>query len=515
MSCIVDLPIEKITQDADIQIRATSIDWLIVDAYLEAARQGATFPPVIVFFDGDNYWLADGNHRLEVARRNARTEISADVRQGCKRDAILYAVGANDDHGLRRTNADKRNAVEKLLKDKEWATWSDREIGRRCKVDHVFVGKLRPINITGDITSEKKERKYKTKHGTVATMNTAAIGKPAEPKPEPPQAALFTQPAEDKQPEREQPKTPVSVETQITEQPLPAWAEGFDQDTEPVIEDEEIAAIVTPQVEPEAEQVVEPEPVKPTYTVNVINADSQYLSSLDMEPVQLVVTSPPYNVGINYENSIDDLLTYIPFVTEVWRQCYKVMADGARIAVVVPFGVGRNPYVPFDCQIMNTLVDAGFQLRGRIVWDKNTTGNRTSWGSFRLSSDPSIRDTTECIIVAHKGQSKLELPSEAKLKDEKGTYTEWLADVDEFMSMAQDHWVIAPESAQRIRHPAPFPVELAKRLIRFYAYPGAHVLDPFGGSGTVGVAAQELGCNATLIEISQQYCELAKGRLGQ
>lgn len=132
-----------------------------------------------------------------------------------------------------------------------------------------------------------------------------------------------------------------------------------------------------------------------------------------------------------------------------------------------------------------------------------------------MSSNPSLRDTTEAIIVAHKGESKLEIPAEHKLQDDKGTYTPWLVDSDYFTSLAQDHWVVAPESAQRIGHPAPFPVELVERLIKFYAYPGAHVVDPFGGSGTVGVAAQRLGCDATLFEISQQYCELAKERLGQ
>lgn len=504
MSEIINLPISNITQDPEIQIRATSIDWLIVDAYIESAKQGAIFPPVIVFFDGDNYWLADGNHRLEVARRMEQNEVDADVHRGGKREAILYAVGANDNHGLRRTNADKRNAVEKLLKDAEWRNKSNYEIAELCKVGEAFVRKLRSSK---PIYARNVDTKV-IRNGKTYTMNTENIGKQAEPKPKPPQTTLLDTKSET---------------APITEQPLPAWAAAVNQNTEPVIEDEEIAAIVTPQPEPEVEPVVEvesvvevmqPEPIKPIYTVSVINADSQYLSQKVEMPVHLVVTSPPYNVGIEYASVSDDLSTYIPLVTAIWKECYKVMVDGARIAVVVPFGVGRNPYIPFDCQIMSTLVDAGFQLRGRIVWDKNTTGNRTSWGSFRLSSDPSIRDTTECIIVAHKGQSKLELPSEVKLKDEKGTYTEWLADVDEFMGMAQDHWVIAPESAQRVKHPAPFPVELAKRLIRFYAYPGAHVLDPFGGSGSVGLAAQELGCHATLIEISQQYCELAKGRLG-
>lgn len=252
----------------------------------------------------------------------------------------------------------------------------------------------------------------------------------------------------------------------------------------------------------------------PLSRVAIINADSRQLAGMGLEPVHLVITSPPYNVGIEYDQYNDNSGDYIPLLMDVWRACYDVMVDGARIAVVVPFGVGRNPYMPFDCQIMQTLVDAGFTLRGRIIWDKNTTGNRTSWGSYRLPSSPAIRDTTECIIVAHKGSDTLEVPEEHKGVDDKGTHTCWLQDGDYFMELAQDHWVVAPESAQRIGHPAPFPVELVTRLIHFYGFPGMHVLDPFGGSGTVGVAAKELGCDATLVEVSSNYCEIARGRIG-
>jgi len=510
VSEIREMKISQIQHAGDTQIRV-QLDLYAVEDYARAMRDGEAFPPVDVFFDDDNYWLADGFHRIEASEQLGKTTISANVHQGSKRDAILFAIDTNRRYGVRLKNQDKQKMVKMFLEDEIWQGWSNVEIANKCGVDQSTVKRHRDSIICIAKDAKPKERKA-TRNGKTYTINTENIGKPAEPKPELPQNALF-----EAQPQPEPEPAP------ITEQPLPAWAQGFDENTEPEIKDEEIAAIVTPQPKPEAEPIVEvapvadvaqPEPVKPTYTVSVINADSQYLSQKIETPVHLVVTSPPYNVGIDYGYSVDNLLTYIPLITTVWRECYKVMADGARIAVVVPFGVGRNPYIPFDCQIVQTLVNAGFQLRGRIVWDKNTTGNRTSWGSFRLPSDPSIRDTTECIIVAHKGQSKLELPNEVKLKDEKGTYTEWLADVDEFMGMAQDHWVIAPESAQRVKHPAPFPVELAKRLIRFYAYPGAHVLDPFGGSGSVGLAAQELGCHATLIEISQQYCELAKGRLG-
>ena len=115
----------------------------VVADYAEAIKDGAEFPPVVVFFDGTAYWLADGFHRYEAHAEAGAHEIPADVRQGSQRDAILYSVGANAAHGLRRTNDDKRRAVMVLLGDPEWSKWSDREVARACGVTHPFVAKLR------------------------------------------------------------------------------------------------------------------------------------------------------------------------------------------------------------------------------------------------------------------------------------------------------------------------------------------------------------------------------------
>lgn len=129
-----------------------------------------------LFYDGTDYWLADGFHRIEACRRAMWLwRIHANIHQGTRRDAVLFACGANAAHGLPRTADDKRRAVETLLRDEEWGTWSDREIARRCKVSHPFVAKLRQ-ELTGNVSSE--ERTYITRHGTTAVMNTAAIGSP-------------------------------------------------------------------------------------------------------------------------------------------------------------------------------------------------------------------------------------------------------------------------------------------------------------------------------------------------
>ncbi|MDJ0615601.1 MAG: ParB N-terminal domain-containing protein [Calothrix sp. MO_192.B10] len=136
---------------------------------------GVVFPPVIVFYDGTNYWLADGFHRVAAAVFCGWTAIAAIVKQGTCRDAVLFSCGVNATHGLRRTNEDKRRAVLRLLEDDEWSQWSDREIARRSGVGNKFVGDVRRSLCSQH--SNQHTRTYKTKHDTVATMNISNIGK--------------------------------------------------------------------------------------------------------------------------------------------------------------------------------------------------------------------------------------------------------------------------------------------------------------------------------------------------
>jgi hypothetical protein len=167
------LKIDQIGDDPALQMRESGLDAGIVAEYAEAMIGGAIFPPVVIFYDGTDYWLADGFHRVGAVKKLGLEIISADVRHGTRREAILYSVGANESHGLRRTAADKRRAIAAMLRDPQWARWSDREIGKRCAVDHKTVAKVR-AELTDDLLAD---RTYITKHGTIATMSTAAIGK--------------------------------------------------------------------------------------------------------------------------------------------------------------------------------------------------------------------------------------------------------------------------------------------------------------------------------------------------
>lgn len=181
------LAVDSIRTDGGTQTRAHLNPDTVAD-YAADMLAGASFPPITVFHDGEAYWLADGFHRVSAAKQAALEALAADIRQGTRRDAVLFSVGANAAHGLRRTNQDKRRAVEMVLHDDEWRQWSNREIARRCGVSLDLVNRMRDESSLNESFSE--DRTYTTRHGTVATMHTANIGQaptetPAAPSPLP------------------------------------------------------------------------------------------------------------------------------------------------------------------------------------------------------------------------------------------------------------------------------------------------------------------------------------------
>lgn len=201
LMAVTKIQVSKITMDPETQPRVELNSELLAE-YGQELKAGTAMPPVVIFADGGVLWLADGWHRVLGAKQAGIKEISADIRTGTKRDAILYSVAANATHGSRRTNADKRRAVLALLKDSEWKKWSDREIARRCKVTQPFVSETRKSLIT-DISDsktlnppeyqkqttcefhaedqERKERIYTDRYGNESTMDVSNIGKKQGP----------------------------------------------------------------------------------------------------------------------------------------------------------------------------------------------------------------------------------------------------------------------------------------------------------------------------------------------
>ena len=170
------LNLDEIRIDGGTQPRI-AIDEKTVADYAELLTNGTEFPPVVVFYDGTTYWLADGFHRYFANKRTNRDNLQAEIHKGTQRDAVLYSVGANATHGMPRSNHDKHKAMRTLLEDKEWSKWSDNEIARQCGVSHTTVQRYRgSLAQCASENPSSQPRTYKTKHGTVAKMRTSNIG---------------------------------------------------------------------------------------------------------------------------------------------------------------------------------------------------------------------------------------------------------------------------------------------------------------------------------------------------
>ncbi|MCB9135761.1 MAG: site-specific DNA-methyltransferase [Anaerolineales bacterium] len=235
-------------------------------------------------------------------------------------------------------------------------------------------------------------------------------------------------------------------------------------------------------------------------------ADQLYLGSsttMDAVPdnsVGLAFTSPPYNVGKDYDDDMG-FDEYLGLIRDVGHEVYRVLRPGGRYVVNIA-NLGRKPYIPlhaFFYQIHGVL---GFLPMGEIIWQKGKGANSsTAWGSWQSAKAPRLRDIHEYLLVF----AKLDFA-----RPDKGENT---IERDEFMAGTLSIWEIPPESAKRVKHPAPFPVALARRVIELYSYAGDVVLDPFAGSGTTCVAAAQNGRHYVGYELSPEYFELAKERV--
>jgi len=222
---IKHLPLNTIRRDGGTQMRA-EIDVLIVADYAEAYRDGSDMPPLVVFYDGSERWLADGFHRAAGAEKAGFEEIACDVRPGTRRDTVLYACGANAAHGLRRTNADKRLAVETLLHDEEWVQESDNWIAERCGVSDRMVNMVRR-----DLESASKISKLTQRKAADGKIyNTSNIGKSKPFAPQAGQTTFLNEPEDEPEASEEEPDDPDTGEAEIEDEPV---TEDESAETEP------------------------------------------------------------------------------------------------------------------------------------------------------------------------------------------------------------------------------------------------------------------------------------------
>ncbi|HLO14199.1 MAG TPA: site-specific DNA-methyltransferase, partial [Anaerolineales bacterium] len=236
----------------------------------------------------------------------------------------------------------------------------------------------------------------------------------------------------------------------------------------------------------------------------IFNKSSEEMKELPDNSVHLMVTSPPYNVGKEYDNNLT-LEEYLSFLMRVWKETHRVLVPGGRACINVA-NVGRKPYIPLHASIMRDMIDLGFLMRGEIIWDKAASASTsTAWGSWQSATNPTLRDTHEYILVFSKGSFRRD-----KLDGRVSTITK-----EGFLQSTKSIWKFAAASAKRVGHPAPFPVELPSRLIQLYTYSEEIILDPFMGSGQTAIAALAAGRHFVGYEIAEKYVRLAKRRIKQ
>jgi site-specific DNA-methyltransferase (adenine-specific) len=255
--------------------------------------------------------------------------------------------------------------------------------------------------------------------------------------------------------------------------------------------------------QPQAEEMLYVENPIPAERLNaIIHASSESMTDLPDSSVHIMVTSPPYNVGKDYDENLT-LGEYLAFLRRVWAETYRVLVPGGRACVNVA-NLGRKPYIPLHLFIARDMIDLGFLMRGEIIWDKAASASSsTAWGSWQSASNPTLRDTHEYILVFSKGNFRRE-----KIDGRENTISK-----DEFLEFTKSVWAFASESARKIGHPAPFPVELPYRCIQLYTYSSEVVLDPFMGSGQTALAALKSGRKYVGYETDPAYIELANARI--
>lgn len=247
--------------------------------------------------------------------------------------------------------------------------------------------------------------------------------------------------------------------------------------------------------------------------VTIYDADSTDLGFLAPDSVQLIVTSPPYNLGKDYGTARDDATyhQYLDWVVLWSRQLWRVLEPGGRLCLNIPLDINlsfdaggkrvtqkRPVLADFTHRLVN---DEGWTYNTTILWLEGNISRRTAWGSWLKASDPWINTAAEAVLVLSKQKRK---------RDGRGKHTE--ISREEFMDWTLGLWQFRGETSKRWGHPAPFPEELPTRLIRMFSFTDDVILDPFLGSGTTCRAAKDLGRRSIGVDINSRYCEIASER---
>lgn len=227
----------------------------------------------------------------------------------------------------------------------------------------------------------------------------------------------------------------------------------------------------------------------------------EVMKLLANDSIDLIFTSPPYNLNKDYTNNSDnkDYIDYLNFLNDTWKECKRILKKGGRLVVnVSTVTQGKSNYKFLYSDVIQQLVNLDLIPRGEIIWDKKNAFKRTAWGSFQSPSNPYLVQQYEFLLIFSKDTKKM-------IGDKKDS------DItkEEFIKYTNSMWSISPAKAKQIGHPAPFPIELAERVLKFYSFKNSTVLDPFAGSGTTTIAAAKLNRNSIYIDNSIDYRDIA------
>ncbi len=262
--------------------------------------------------------------------------------------------------------------------------------------------------------------------------------------------------------------------------------------------------------------VLPPKPVAEPF----VCGDARSMDTVADGSVALVVTSPPYFAGKRYEEELEregipsSYLEYLQLLRDVFAECARTLEPGGRMAVNVA-NLGRKPYRSLSADVIRILQDdLGLLLRGELIWQKGDGASGScAWGSYRSAANPVLRDITERVVLASKG--RFDRAGSVKHRAAEGLPHESTLPADDFLTLTLDVWAVPAESARRVGHPAPFPVELPEQLIRLYTYRDDLVLDPFMGSGSALLAAARLGRRYVGYDLDPDYVEIARRRVAE
>ena len=238
--------------------------------------------------------------------------------------------------------------------------------------------------------------------------------------------------------------------------------------------------------------------------ITILNDDILKTSAIEPGSVDLVVTSPPYNVDIQYDSHKDDVsyADYLEFSEKWMTRCYDFLKDDGRFCLNVPLDKNKGGQQSVGADFTTLAKKIGYKYHSTVVWNEGNISRRTAWGSWMSASAPYVIAPVELVIIFYKDSWKK--TSGSKLSD---------VTRDEFMAWTNGLWTFNGESKKRIGHPAPFPLELPRRCVKMFSYVGDTVLDPFMGSGTTLIAAGMNGRQAIGVDVDKGYCKLAQARI--